>query len=137
MSGERTTGTAYAKAVERVIAEAKATFDLVLIDSPPLLKVADATDLVGDSDAAIVVLGADEPVQDHLSMVERLDQLDSDVVGYVYRRTGRGPRFIRRLRTRIAARVARRTGLPYVPSAPLFTYRRRKNVPSSARRPQG
>jgi Mrp family chromosome partitioning ATPase len=125
---ERTTGTAYVKALERVISEAKESFELVLIDSPPLLRVADATGLVDDSDAAIVVLGADEPVHDHLEMAEQLDQLGSGVAGYVYRRTGRGPRFVRRLQGRLAARVARRTGLPYVPSAPLFGARRRHNL---------
>ncbi|MFC5264688.1 AAA family ATPase [Kribbella qitaiheensis] len=137
MSGERTTGTAYAKAVKEIIAEAKLSFDLVLIDSPPLLQVADATDLVDDSDATIVVLGAEESLQDHLTMVERLDQVESDVVGYVYRRASRGPLFVRRLRGRIATRVARRTGLPQVPSAPLYTYRRRNSLRPPVRRPQG
>jgi Mrp family chromosome partitioning ATPase/capsular polysaccharide biosynthesis protein len=135
MSAERTTGTPYAKAVEEIITEAKLSFDLVLIDSPPLLRVADATDLVDDSDATIVVLGAEESLQDHLAMVERLDQVEADVIGYVYRRANRGPLFVRRLRGRIAARVARRTGLPDIPSAPLYTYRRRKSLRPPVRRP--
>ncbi|TCO51740.1 hypothetical protein EV646_101734 [Kribbella antiqua] len=97
-----TTGMAYAEAVDKVIAEAKACFDLVLIDSPPLLSVANAVELVNDSDAAIVVLGSGESVQDHLTMLERLDQVESGVAGYVYRREAGGPRFVRRLRERSA-----------------------------------
>ena len=45
-SAEETTGLAYASAVEKVIAEAKETFDLVLFDSPALVRVARATELV-------------------------------------------------------------------------------------------
>jgi Mrp family chromosome partitioning ATPase len=119
-SADRTTGAAYSKAVEKVIAEAKAAFDLVLIDSPALLRVADAAALVHGSDAAIVVLGPDEPVQDHIAMAERLNQVESEVVGYIYRWARRGPRFARRLRGRISARAAGRTGLPAPPSSPSF-----------------
>jgi Mrp family chromosome partitioning ATPase/capsular polysaccharide biosynthesis protein len=114
---KRTTGMAYAEAVDKVIAEAKACFDLVLIDSPPLLSVANAVELVNDSDAAIVVLGPGESVQDHVTMLERLDQVESGVAGYVYRREARGPRFVRRLREQSALR---RLPPPYLPSTPVF-----------------
>jgi Mrp family chromosome partitioning ATPase/capsular polysaccharide biosynthesis protein len=134
---ERTTGAAYAKAVEKVIAEAKETFDLVLIDSPALLRVARATELVDDSDAAIVVLGPGEPVRDHITMAERLDLVESEVVGYIYRRARRGPRFVRHLRDRRAARTARQTDLPVVPSSPLFQDRGRENSGSPVRQPRG
>jgi Mrp family chromosome partitioning ATPase/capsular polysaccharide biosynthesis protein len=127
---DRTTGSTYVKAVRRMISEAKESFELVLIDSPSFLQVADAAGLVDDSDAAIVVLGADEPVRDHLTMAERLDQIGSRVAGYIYHRTGRTPRYVRRLRGRLAAWVARRSGLPYVPSAPLFASRRRRSLRS-------
>jgi hypothetical protein len=36
-AAKRTTGAGYSKAVEKMIAEAKASFDLVLIESPALL----------------------------------------------------------------------------------------------------
>ncbi|TDD16943.1 hypothetical protein E1218_28865 [Kribbella turkmenica] len=100
----RTTGAAYAEAVDKLIAEAKSSFELVLIDSPSPLRLANAVDLVQDSDAAVVVLRSGESVQDHVRMVERLDQVESDLVGYVYRRTGRGPKFVRRLLERNARR---------------------------------
>ena len=38
----RATGAAYSKAVERMLADANARFDVVLINSPALLRVADA-----------------------------------------------------------------------------------------------
>jgi Mrp family chromosome partitioning ATPase/capsular polysaccharide biosynthesis protein len=117
---KRTTGAAHSKAVKKMIAQARASFDLVLIDSPALLRVADAAELVDNSDAAIVVLGPDEPVRDHITMAERLDLVKSKVVGYIYRRARRGPRLARHLRYRGSARVAHRTELPVVPSSPLL-----------------
>jgi Mrp family chromosome partitioning ATPase/capsular polysaccharide biosynthesis protein len=117
---KRTTGVAYSKAVKKMIAKARTSFDLVLIDSPALLRVADAAELVDNSDAAIVVLGPDEPVRDHITMVERLDLVKSKVVGYIYRRARRGPRLARHLRDRGPAHVAHRTELPVVPSSSLL-----------------
>jgi Mrp family chromosome partitioning ATPase/capsular polysaccharide biosynthesis protein len=117
---KRTTGAAYSKAVKKMIAKARASFDLVLIDSPALLRVADAAELVDNSDAAIVVLGPHEPVRDHITMVERLDLVKSKVVGYIYLRARRGPQLARHLRYRGSARVAHRTELPVVPSSPLL-----------------
>jgi Mrp family chromosome partitioning ATPase len=56
----------------------------VLIDIPGLLQVADATELVAASDAAIIVLGPDEMIRDHVETVDRLRLIGSDVVGYIY-----------------------------------------------------
>ncbi|TCO23374.1 Mrp family chromosome partitioning ATPase [Kribbella steppae] len=134
---KRTTGQAYAESVEKIIAEAKASFDLVLIDSPALLSVANAVELVQDADASVVVLGPGESVQDHVTMVERLDRVESDLAGYLYRQTSPGPRVLRRLRVRFAAQVARRTNPENVPSAKQFAYRPAKDRRSSARVPQG
>jgi Mrp family chromosome partitioning ATPase len=113
---ERTTGAAYSRGLENMIANAKASFDLVLIDSPPLLRVADATALVDNSDVAIVVLGSDETVRDHITMMERLVLVKSEVVGYIYRRARRVPWFARHVRHPSSTRVARGTGMPIVPS---------------------
>jgi Mrp family chromosome partitioning ATPase len=149
---EQPSGAAYATAVEKVIAEAKETFDLVLFDSPALLRVARATELVDASDAAIVVVGPDEPVRDHITMAARLDLVESEVVGYIYRRARRGPRFARRLHGRRSARAARRANLavahgtaeqraiaarldePVEPSSPLF---QRENSESPLGQPHG
>jgi Mrp family chromosome partitioning ATPase len=130
---QRTTGNAYAEAVEQLIQDAKQSFALVLIDSPAVLRVANAVELVDGADASVVVLGPGEPVEDHVAMVERLEQVDSGLIGYIYRRAGRGPRFVGRLRERIAARTARRTGPQAVPSAELLAFRRPKNRRTSAR----
>ncbi|MFG1813046.1 Wzz/FepE/Etk N-terminal domain-containing protein [Kribbella sp. NPDC049174] len=133
----RTTGQAYSEAVEKVIAEAKASFGLVLIDSPALLRVANAIELVQDADASVVVLGPGEPVQDHVTMVERLDEVDSDLVGYVYRQPDRGPKLLRRLRERFATRAVRLTDPESVPLPQQFAFRPAKNRRSSERVPQG
>jgi len=103
----RTSGTAYAEAVGKLIAEAKESFELVLIDSPAVLTAANAVELVRDSDATVVVLGPGEPVQDHVTVVERLERIEPSVAGYIYRRTGSGPKFVRRLRDRIGPEPVR------------------------------
>ena len=69
-----------------LLAEAKASFDIVLVDSPALLQVADATELVDAADAAITVLSPNELIRDHLEMVDRLKLIGSDVAGDIYNR---------------------------------------------------
>ncbi|MEU4291551.1 AAA family ATPase [Kribbella sp. NPDC026596] len=129
----RTSGTAYAEAVEKLIAEAKESFELVLIDSPAVLKAANAVELVQDSDATVIVLGPGEPVRDHVTVVERLEHVEPDVAGYVFRRTGRGPKFVRRMRER----TARRIGQESVEAGELLAFRPARNRRTSARLPQG
>ena len=82
----RVTGAARSKAVSALLATAKSSFDVVLIDSPAFLQVADATELVDASDAAIIVLSPNELIRDHIEMVDRLKLMRSDVVGYIYNR---------------------------------------------------
>jgi Mrp family chromosome partitioning ATPase/capsular polysaccharide biosynthesis protein len=82
----RVTGAARSKATSAVLALAKQNFDVVLIDSPALLQVADATELVNASDAAIIVLGPNDLIQDHLEMLDRLRLIGSNVVGYICNR---------------------------------------------------
>lgn len=82
----RVTGAARSKAASALLAMAKQSFDVVLIDSPALLQVADATELVSASDAAIIVLSPDDLIQDHLEMLDRLKLIGSDVIGYIYDR---------------------------------------------------
>ncbi|HZO65641.1 MAG TPA: Wzz/FepE/Etk N-terminal domain-containing protein [Kribbellaceae bacterium] len=136
-SAEETTGAAYARAVEKVIAEAKETFDLVLFDSPALVRVARATELVDVADAAIVVLGPGEPVRDHITMAERLDLVESEVVGYIYRRARRGPPFVHHVLDRFSSRAARRTDMPVVPSSPRSEHPGRENPRSPERQSGG
>jgi len=82
----RVTGAARSRAIHVLLAEAKHSFDVVLIDTPAFLQVADATELVEASDAAIIVLSPSELIRDHLEMAERLKLIGSHVVGYIYNR---------------------------------------------------
>ena len=112
----RMTGAARSKAAAMLLAEAKASFDIVLIDSPALLQVADATELVAAADAAITVLSPNELIRDHLEMVDRLKLIGSDVVGYIYNRAPMRPHLARYRRNGSSARL---TGQPV--AAPLPT----------------
>ena len=91
----RVTGTARSKAASALLATAKSSFDVVLINSPALLQVADATELVNASDAAIIVLSPDELIRDHLEMVDRLKLIGSDIVGCIYNRAPMPPQLAR------------------------------------------
>jgi Mrp family chromosome partitioning ATPase len=85
------TGAARLQAVHDLLAVAKASYDVVLIDSPALLQVASATEVVEAADAAIIVSSPHELIQDHLRMVDRLSLLGSNVVGYIYNRAPTRP----------------------------------------------
>ena len=98
------TGAARSKAASALLATAKSSFDIVLIDSPALLQVADATELVNASDAAIIVLSPNELIRDHLEMVDRLKLIGSDVVGYIYNRAPMPPQLARYQRNGSSAR---------------------------------
>ena len=62
-----------------------ASMSLFVKASVPL-RAADATELTDASDAAIIVLSPLELIRDHLEMVNRLNLIESDVVGYIYER---------------------------------------------------
>jgi len=80
------TGAARLRAARALLAQARASFDLVIVDCPALLQVADATELVNAVDAAIIVVNPDDSIPDHLEMADWLTQGGSDVIGYVYNR---------------------------------------------------
>ena len=61
-----------------------ASMSLLVKASVPL-RAADATELIDASDAAIIVLSPLEVIRDHLEMVNRLNLIESDVVGYSYK----------------------------------------------------
>ena len=113
------TGAARSKAASFLLTEAKARYDIVLIDSPALLEVANATELVDASDAAIIVLSPNELIRDHLEMVERLNLIGSDVVGYIYNRAPMPPSLARYQRNGSSARPPGplAASLPTVPGA--------------------
>ncbi len=98
------TGAARSKAASALLATAKSSFDVVLIDSPALLQVADATELVDASDAAIIVLSPYELIRDHLEMVDRLKLIGTDIVGYIYNQAPMPPQLARYQRNGSSAR---------------------------------
>ena len=102
----RVRGAARSKAATMLLAEAKASFDVVLIDSPALLQVADATELVEASDAAITVLSPNELIRDHLDMLDRLKLIGSDLAGYIYNRVPTRPQLSHHLRNPASVRPA-------------------------------
>jgi Mrp family chromosome partitioning ATPase len=72
--------------VSALLAEARSRFDIVLVDCPALLRVADAADLVSAADAVVIVANPGDRIADHLEMAERLKPIKSDVAGYLYNR---------------------------------------------------
>jgi len=59
-------------------------FDLVLIDAPPLLRVAYSSTLVGLADRGLVVVRHDSDVRAAEELRHQLDLIDTPLVGYVY-----------------------------------------------------
>jgi Mrp family chromosome partitioning ATPase len=113
-TARRTTGAAYTKVVGPLLAELGDSYDIVLIDSPALLRMADSSALVVAADAAVVVVGARELVRDHRDMADRLDLIGTDLLGYVF---CAGPARASRRSLR-SARAERATGVPAVPPRP-------------------
>lgn len=103
------TGAAYLTAVRQVLGKGKAGYEVVLVDGPPLLQAAVATELVDAADAVVVVMGPHEPVRDHLEVLRRLDLVEANVVGYLYRREPAGRRLdhLRHLLPHGSARLGR------------------------------
>lgn len=64
----------------------KLEHDVVLVDGPPLLEAAYATDLVSALDTVVALAGHHEALKDHPVVVERLGLVRTDVCGYVYNR---------------------------------------------------
>jgi tyrosine-protein kinase len=71
-------------AVHEVLADLREQFDLVLIDSPPILPVTDAAVLSSLTDATLLVVAADQTRQGQLrSAAEKFSQLSVPVIGTV------------------------------------------------------
>jgi Mrp family chromosome partitioning ATPase len=84
--GRRLIGAPYARALGQLLADVTSRFDVVLIDSPPLLQSADGPTLVDAADGVVVVVGTRDLVRDHIQVVERLESSETDVVGYIFNR---------------------------------------------------
>ena len=62
----------------------RSRYDLVLIDVPPLLAVADGSALAGDSDGIILIVERGSDARDLEIVRQRLDVLRTDLIGVVY-----------------------------------------------------
>ena len=73
--------------VNQIFADLKATFDLVLVDSPPLLPVTDAAVLSWHADVVLMVVSAGRTTRRALSRAaEVLEQVKAPVAGLVVNR---------------------------------------------------
>jgi capsular exopolysaccharide synthesis family protein len=72
------------KAMETLLAQLRAEFDVVLLDAPPLLPVTDASLLTAQTDGALVVVRHGKTTQDQLAhAMERLEAVDAKMLGVV------------------------------------------------------
>ena len=72
------------KAMETMLAQLRAEFDVVLLDAPPLLPVTDAALLAAQTDGALVVVRYAKTTRDQLThAVERLAAVDAKPLGVV------------------------------------------------------
>jgi capsular exopolysaccharide synthesis family protein len=71
-------------AMERLLADLRSEFDVVILDAPPLLPVTDAALLSTQADGAVVVTRHGATTRDQLThAIERLDSVDAKVLGVV------------------------------------------------------
>jgi capsular exopolysaccharide synthesis family protein len=72
------------KAMETLLAQLRAEFDVVLLDAPPLLPVTDAALLAAQTDGALIVVRHAKTTQDQLAhAIDRLTAVDAKTVGVV------------------------------------------------------
>lgn len=112
----RTSGAAYFSAVDEMMGKAKASFEVVLVDSPGPLQVADASTLLGTADVVIIVAALGEPVEEHVTLMERLKLVESDLVGDDYGQKPNQPWLAGYLWDRCPALAARRGEFAAIPS---------------------
>ncbi|CAM3425382.1 polysaccharide biosynthesis tyrosine autokinase [Nocardioides dubius] len=75
-------------AMEKLLADLRARFDVVILDAPPLLPVTDAALLAAQANGAVVVTRYGKTTQDQLRhSMERLEQVDARPLGVVINRT--------------------------------------------------
>jgi succinoglycan biosynthesis transport protein ExoP len=75
---------------QEIFATLRQHFDLVLIDSPPVVPVTDAVILSKDADATLLIVAAGQTKHAHLKRAaEKLRQVDAPIVGVVLNETTR------------------------------------------------
>ncbi len=72
------------QAMEKLIVNLRETYDIVLLDAPPLLPVTDGALLAAQSDGMLAVVRHGKTSRDQLAhSLERIEQVDSKCVGVV------------------------------------------------------
>jgi succinoglycan biosynthesis transport protein ExoP len=79
------------KALQRALQLLSDTYDLVLIDGPPLLQVAYASTLSRLATATVIVVPHGTSHRAGAEMIRRLRFLDANVIGYIYNQAPRRP----------------------------------------------
>lgn len=82
-AGAANLGREYREILDRTAEE----FDVVFVDSPPLLQVAYASTLANQVDALVVVVSHGTPVREMEDLVGRLQLIETPVLGYIYNRS--------------------------------------------------
>ena len=62
-------------------------YDLVIVDTPPMLQVAYASRIVEMVEGAVVVIEHQSPYREAVDMVDRIGLIGRAIVGYVYNRS--------------------------------------------------
>ncbi|MCW2868014.1 MAG: lipopolysaccharide biosynthesis [Marmoricola sp.] len=71
-------------AMEKLLSDLRADFDVVILDAPPLLPVTDAALLTAQADGALIVVRHGKTTRDQLGhAIERLEAVDAKPVGVV------------------------------------------------------
>jgi capsular exopolysaccharide synthesis family protein len=80
-------------AMSNLIEELQTKFDLIIVDSPPILPVADASVLTRSTDSVLLVVGTKKVSQHSLSKaIDQLNFVDANILGVVQNRIPRrGP----------------------------------------------
>lgn len=111
------------RAMAELLSEARAAYDIVIIDAPPLLPVTDAALITAQSDGALLVVRHGKTTRDQVAgAVDRLRQVDGALVGVV----------INMVPTRRSSGYGYGYGYGYAPQADLAV-----TPPSTARRGDG
>ena len=96
------------QAMEKLIVNLRETYDIVLLDAPPLLPVTDGALLAAQSDGMLAVVRHGKTSRDQLAhALERIEQVDSKCVGVVINMAPakKGSRATLRLRVRVPVSV--------------------------------
>ncbi len=68
----------------QVMAKIRGHYDLTLVDTPPVLSVAETTDIVNDAEGVVIVVRQGTPLRVLEDTVERLSMTSSPILGYVF-----------------------------------------------------